>query len=299
MKLTYIIIAILAIIPWQSANAKTQAEPIDTIIKTVQVADNIYMLVGEGGNIGVLRGEDKTIIIDSQFSHVSEKLQKAIGDISSKPIAFLLNTHFHFDHTGGNEDFAKSGAYIIAHKNVRTKLKNGSNIVAFDKKMPPSSADSLPIITYDSGVTLHIGNEEIELLHYPNAHTNSDTVVFFKTSNVIHTGDIYFNNMYPFIDVSNGGSVEGLIAAQQAVIDRSDEHTKIIAGHGALANRAKMQKDLVMLKDMHSITRQAFKQEQTIESVLEIDAVKKYATTYEWDFISTKKFIEILYSSYK
>ena len=214
MKLTYIIIAILAIIPWQSANAKTQAEPIDTIIKTVQVADNIYMLVGEGGNIGVLRGEDKTIIIDSQFSHVSEKLQKAIGDISSKPIAFLLNTHFHFDHTGGNEDFAKSGAYIIAHKNVRTKLKNGSNIVAFDKKMPPSSADSLPIITYDSGVTLHIGNEEIELLHYPNAHTNSDTVVFFKTSNVIHTGDIYFNNMYPFIDVSNGGSVEGLIAAQ-------------------------------------------------------------------------------------
>ncbi|MEQ1789027.1 MAG: MBL fold metallo-hydrolase [Rickettsiales bacterium] len=282
-----------------AAIADDHHKPTDVTIKPTKITENIYMLEGEGGNIGVLRGGEKTILIDSQFSNLSEKIQKAVSDISDKPIVFLLNTHHHFDHTGGNENFEKSGANIIAHKNVRTRLKNGSYIEAFDKKMEPATSEILPILTYDSGINLYEAGEEIELLHYPNAHTDGDTAIFFKTSNVIHTGDIYFNAMYPFIDESNGGSVDGYIKAMEAIIDRADENTKIIPGHGKLSDKSQMKKDLAMLKDMSDIIKEAVKNATDKGEILKNPIVQKHDATYGKGFLSTKKFIGIIYSIYK
>lgn len=272
-----------------------EATVVDTTIKTVPVAENIFMLAGEGGNIGVLRDDKKTIIVDSQFGHLTPKLKEAIAKISDKPIAFLLNTHFHFDHTDGNANFAKDGAYIIAQENVRSTLEKGAEIKAFGKVMEPAPKEALPVITFKNVLNVYADNEELHLQHYPTAHTNSDSVVFFKTPNVVHTGDLYFAGMYPFIDTSNGGTVAGYIAAMEAILARADENTKIIPGHGQLATKAQMEKDLAMLKDVAAIVTEAKEYGKTAAEIAKLDSIQKYDAEYGQGFLPTEKFIETIY----
>lgn len=266
----------------------------ETQIKTIKLTDNVFMLQGEGGNIGVLLGNDKVIIIDSQFGHLSEKIKTAVEKLSDKPIDFLVNTHFHFDHTDGNENFANSGAHIIAHENARKMLKSGAEIKAFGKIMEPAKPEALPVITYNSDLNIYAGEEEIELIYFPHAHTNSDTAIFFKTANAIHTGDIYFNGMYPFIDISNGGSVAGYIAAMEAIIARADRNTKIIPGHGELSNKLKMQKDLNMLKTISANVNKAVSEGKTTKEILELSIMKEYDAEYGNGVLNAEQFIEII-----
>jgi len=299
MKKKLTIAILTSLLFTNSAYAGHHDKAKETIIKSTKVTENIYMLEGEGGNIGVLKGNDRTILIDAEFGHLSEKIKKAVKNISDKPISFLLNTHFHFDHTDGNKNFAKDGVQLISHKNVHKRLKEGSYIKEFKKIIDPAKKESLPILTYESNINLYQNGEEVEMIHYPKAHTDGDTAVFFKNSNVIHTGDLYFSRIYPFVDVSNGGSVEGAINALESIIKRSNNDTKIIPGHGKLSNLKQLKKDLVMLKEMSALIEKAAKNNEDKNKLLSNPVVKKYHPTYGKGVFTTERFIEVMYDNYK
>jgi len=210
-------------------------------IETIPVADGIYMLMGSGGNIGLSVGKDGAFLVDDQYAPLSEKILAAVAEQSDTPIEFVVNTHWHPDHAEGNENMDAMGAVLVAHENVRERMSTTQFIQAFGMEVPPSPAGALPVITFDDGVTLHWNGDEIRIFHVEPAHTDGDAVIHFVNADVIHTGDIYFNGLYPFIDVGTGGRFDGMIAATDAILEIAGENTKIIPGHGPLSNRAQLQ----------------------------------------------------------
>lgn len=215
-------------------------------VSSVKVTDSVYMITGRGGNVGVFIGDETTILIDDKFSPLAEAINDEIVTITKTPVEFLLNTHYHGDHTGGNEKFGEAGATIVAHDNVRKILSTGGEIKAFNSKFDPTPKPGLPSITFNDRIVFHVNDQTVVLQHYPSAHTDGDGVVYFESENVIHTGDIFFNGRYPFVDIGNGGSVQGTLAAVESMIAKSDKKTKIIPGHGPVAKR----KDLIAYRDM-------------------------------------------------
>lgn len=206
-------------------------------IKTVEVTEGVYMLMGRGGNIGVSVGDDGVILIDDQYAPLTEKIRTAIAEISTGQIRFVLNTHWHSDHTGGNEPLGEAGALIVAHANTRKRMTTEQFIDYFQRKQPPAPEVALPVVTFSDAVTLHLNGDEIYAFHVDPAHTDGDAVVFFRKANVVHMGDIYFEGGYPFIDLSSGGSVNGVISAVNRVLNMIDENCKVIPGHGPLSDR--------------------------------------------------------------
>lgn len=265
-------------------------------IVSIQVADRIYMLTGQGGNIGLAIDEDYTLMIDDQFASLSKAIQAEISKLTDKPIKYLLNTHFHYDHTDGNVNFSRSVGVIVAHENVRTKLQEGTVIEAFGKTMEPYPEAALPALTYTEKLSIHQSGEAIELLHFANAHTDGDTAVHFKDSNVIHAGDIYFSGMYPFIDTSNGGDVYGYVAAQEALLALADDQTKIIPGHGPLSSKADLERDLAMFKGFVSVVESQLAAGKTADQIAAHETIQGYDASHGKGFLDTKTFIEILSS---
>src|SRR5262245_56719058 len=180
-------------------------------VKASPVAGNVHVLTGRGGNIGVSAGDDGVFLVDDQYAPLTDKVKAAVAGISPRPIRFLLNTHWHGDHTGGNENLGKAGVVIVAHENVRRRMSVEQFIEAFDEKVPPAPAQALPVVTFTDAVTFHMNGDDVRCFHVPPAHTDGDTVVHFQKADVIHMGDLFFNGMYPFIDVATGGSFEGVI----------------------------------------------------------------------------------------
>lgn len=268
-------------------------------IKTENVKNGIYMLMGKGGNIGLSVGDDGIFMIDDQFAPLTNKIKEAILKISNKEIKFVLNTHWHFDHTGGNENLGKDGVVIVAHDNVRKRMSKDNFIKAFNKKIPAASKIALPVITFSKSMTFHINDEEIEIIHKNNSHTDGDSVVFFKTSNVIHTGDIFFNGFYPFIDESSQGSIDGVIKAASYIISRANEQTKIIPGHGKLSNKQELiiyRDTLIVLKErMQKLIHEG----KTVEEVVALKPFSDYDTTLGNGFLSPENFLTILYGVVK
>lgn len=254
-------------------------------IKTQHVAKNIYMLHGQGGNIGLLVGDNSVFMIDDQFAPLHNKIVAAIRKISDKPIEFVLNTHFHNDHTGGNEALGKQGAHIIAHQNVRTRLQ----------RYRPKNA--LPVLTFKDGIALHLGDELAKVQHYPHAHTDGDVVVYFTAANVIHTGDLFFKGRYPFIDVKNGGSVQGLIAGMEDIVAQADNNTKIIPGHGRLANKQDLEADLHVLRTLKNRVQSMIDNGKTLKEVLSAKPSAEYDAAYGNGFIKSKKMVSDIYIS--
>ena len=191
-------------------------------IKTIPVSNSVYMLVGQGGNIGVSVGEDGVFVIDDQFAQLTSKILDAIKKLSDKPIQYVVNTHYHGDHTGGNANMEKAGAKIIAHDNVYKRLSEGN------------ATDGLPVITFNDKLSVHMNGERVLVFHTDNAHTDGDAMLYFTESNVLHTGDNYFHKRYPYIDVNSGGSIDGYINAVKRALMVIDENTKIIPGHGVI-----------------------------------------------------------------
>ena len=267
-------------------------------IKTEKLSPTTYVLFGAGGNIGVSVGEDALFIIDDQYAPVSARIVAALKQISDKPIKFVLNTHWHGDHTGGNENMGKAGALIVAHDNVRKRMSTEQFITLFKSKVPPSPKVALPVVTFSTDVTFHINGDEVFGFHVPKAHTDGDTIVQFKKSNVIHMGDIFFNGWYPFIDVSSGGSPEGVIAAADRVLAMSDDNTKIIPGHGPVSGKA----DLKNYRDMLSTVTGRIK--ALIKEGKKLDEIKAAKPSAEFDeklgkaFISPNAFVEMLFAIY-
>jgi len=215
-------------------------------IETVLVAEGVWMLVGAGGNIGVSAGEDGVFLIDDQYAPLTEKIRAAVAKFSSKPVRFVLNTHWHGDHVGGNEHLGKAGTLIVAHDNVRMRMSTEQFLAAFDQKVPPSPQVALPVVTFNDSVTFHLNGDTIRAFHVAPAHTDGDSIVLFEKADVIHMGDVFFNSGYPFVDTSSGGSAPGVVAAVDRALELVGPKTKVIPGHGELTDRA----GLVAYRDM-------------------------------------------------
>ncbi len=266
-------------------------------MKVTKVAGNVYMLEGAGGNIGASVGEDGIVIIDDQFAPLADKIKAALKGVTDKPVRFVINTHYHGDHTGGNAIFQKD-APVIAQDNVRKRLEAGgaagnNSSVKFEYKADPK--DALPIITFDHDVTVHLNGEDIRALHFPSGHTDGDSVIFFPKSNVVHMGDDFVTYGFPFIDLASGGSVEGMIAAVDDVISKLPADVKVIPGHGPLSNLDDMRKFSAMLKDTRAAVEKAMKQGKTLD---QMKAEKLLEPWKKWsgDFIKSDAFIETLYN---
>lgn len=226
-----------------SGNALAQ-EPAK--VETVKLTDTLYMLIGQGGNIGVSAGPDGVYLIDDQFAPMTPAILEAVRAISSGPIRLVVNTHWHGDHTGGNENLGKEGALIFAHENVRSRMEKGQEITAFERPAPPAPKAALPHLTYNDRSAIHLNGEEAQLIHVHGAHTDGDTFIYWPRSNVVHTGDLFFNGFYPVIDAWSGGGIDGVIAALGKVLDKTNAETRFMPGHGPLATRA----DLIAFREM-------------------------------------------------
>ena len=237
-----IILAVLAM----ALPASAQQDFSKVEIQAQKLAENLYLLTGAGGNIGLSAGDDAVFMVDDQFAPLTPRIEAAIAMLTSKPVKFVLNTHWHFDHTGGNENFGKAGAVILAHENVRKRMSVESFIEFLGMKVKAEPRAALPVVTFTRDITLHLNGEEIHVYHAPQAHTDGDAIVHFRKGDVVHMGDVFFNKLYPFIDASSGGTVEGVIAAADRVLKIAGDGTKIIPGHGPLASKA----DLKVYRDM-------------------------------------------------
>ena len=267
-------------------------------IKVMKVAGTVYMLQGAGGNIGASVGEDGIVVVDDQYAPLADRIQAALKDITDKPVRFIINTHYHGDHTGGNEFFQKQ-APIIAQDNVRKRLEQGGHAgnggsVAIEQKAAPKGA--LPIITFDHDVTVHLNGEDIRALHFPAGHTDGDSVIFFPKSNVVHMGDDFVTYGFPFIDIDSGGSIDGMIDGVEKVIGQLPTDVKIIPGHGAVSNLDDLRAYLKMLKETRAAVQDSLDKKMTLAQMKEqriLDPWKKYSG----DFISSDAFLETLYNS--
>ena len=252
------------------------------------LGDGIHMLQGMGGNLGLSVGEDGTFLIDDDFAPLAEKAMAAIADITEVPVDYLVNTHWHGDHTGGNAAFhTHQNSRIIAHDNVRVRMAAPGN-----QQSPP---EALPQLTYSENATLHYNGHTIDLIHVQQAHTDGDTIVRFQEANVIHTGDVMFHGLYPFIDTFSGGSSGGYIDALKLIHNLSDEQTKIIPGHGPLATKQNVADTIAFLTSARDKVKALVDQGMTLEQVIAADPLKEYHGAYAWAFIDGNRFTTILY----
>lgn len=279
-------------------NTAAQQMDFDSIeIKPHHVRGNIHMLEGAGGNIGVSAGEDAVYIIDDQFAPLTDKIRAAIAQISDKPVKFVINTHWHFDHTGGNENFGKAGAVIVAHDNVYERMTQENFIRSLNRRVPPSPKAALPVISFSRDVTFHLNGEDTRIFHVAHAHTDGDSVVHFPKSNVVHTGDTWFHGSYPFIDISSGGSIDGMIAAVEKILALVDDDTRIIPGHGPMGDRSGLEDYLVMLKTVRGRMQDLIQRGKSLEEILALKPNADYDGTLGNGFINPEQFLEIVYNS--
>lgn len=260
-------------------------------IKVTHVAGTVYMLEGAGGNVGASVGDDGIVIIDDQFAPLADKIRAALRGLTDKPVRFVINTHWHYDHTGGNAYFQKQGP-IIAHDNVRARLASGGRILDMDIK--PAPAESLPIVTFEHDVSVHLNGEDIRAIHFPHGHTDGDAVIFFPKSNVVHMGDDFVTYGFPFIDLASGGSVRGMIAACEKVIEIVPADAKIIPGHGKLGSVADLEPYVAMLKETSARVAAGVKAGRTVQQLKDAKVLAGYEK-WNGSFVTTDKFIETLY----
>lgn len=265
----------------------------DVSIQTIKVSDKVYMLVGAGGNIGLSVGDDGAFIIDDQFAPLTPKIEAAIRALTNKDLMFLVNTHHHGDHTGGNANMHKLGATIIAHDNVRQRLEKNDSY--------SSSKDGLPVITYNDKLSLHINGEKVSVFHVDHAHTDGDSMLYFTESNVLHTGDVYFNGMYPFIDLNSGGSINGYIDAVKIALTAINEDTKIIPGHGKVSSKAEYKVFLEMLEALKKNVLAEIAKGKTEEEVVSNTSVTKMYDDLEYGngFINSERIRRTFYQGLK
>jgi len=268
-------------------------------IQTVDVAPGVHMLIGSGGNIGVSSGEDGVIIVDDQYAPLTEKIAAAVAKINNRAIRFVINTHWHGDHTGGNENVGKAGAVIVAHANVRERMSQEQFNVFFNRRTPPSPKVALPIVTFTQDVSFHVNGDELYVFHVDPAHTDGDSVIHWKKANVFHMGDLYFSGGYPFIDLSSTGSAQGIIAAADKVIALANDRSKIIPGHGALSTRNDLIAYRNMLKDIESRITSLINQGKSLEEVKAAKPTAAHDSKWGTGFINGDQITEFFYRSYK
>jgi glyoxylase-like metal-dependent hydrolase (beta-lactamase superfamily II) len=263
-------------------------------VTTEKLADGIYMLMGAGGNLGLAVGNDAVFLIDDQYAPLTPKIQAAIAAITRKPVQFVLNTHWHDDHTGGNERFAEAGALIVAHDNVRKRMSTEQFLAFFKMRVEPSPKAALPLVTFSTDVTFHINGDEVVALHFPAAHTDGDTIVHFRRADVIHMGDIHFNYLYPFIDSSSGGSADGVIAAVDRALALATDRTKIIPGHGPLASKGDLQAYRDMLATVQGRIKSQIAAGKSMKEILDSKPTREFDEKWGKGFTKPDAWVTML-----
>jgi cyclase len=290
-------ISVIALSLCLATPAAAQQDMSKVEIKAEQLAPGVAVLFGAGGNIGVSYGEDGTILIDDQFAPLTDKIQKAVADLGAQPAKFLINTHWHFDHSGGNENLGKAGVVIIAHDNVRVRMAAGATVAG--NVIPPATSAALPVITYADGLKLHLNGEEVRVIHMPAGHTDGDSIIHWTKSNVIHMGDLFmFGISFPFVDTGSGGDVRGFVTAADKVLAIANDQTKIIPGHGAMATKADLQNHRNMVAGVIAKVEAGIKAGKTLEQIKASRPADGYGIKAD-GFITADNFVETVYNIVK
>jgi cyclase len=289
-----IAVSIAALVAVNPCLVIAQDEP-EPSIQTKAVAPGVHVLYGQAGNIGVSHGPDGVFLIDDQYAAMTPKVIEAVAAIHPEPPRFVLNTHWHTDHTGGNENLAEKGSIIVAHDEVRVRMSVEQFSEFFQRRTPAAPPKALPVVTFNDSLSLHVNGDELRGVYTPHAHTDGDVFIHFRKANVIHTGDLMFAGLYPFIDLESGGSVDGLIAAVDRMLTLADQNTRIIPGHGKMTDRA----GLVAYRKMLSVTservRKLQREGKSVEEVLAARPNADYDEKLSWDFITAERYARILY----
>lgn len=286
----------LLVLAWLClAPAATAAEMDEVVVSAVPIAPGIAMLSGRGGNIGVSYGPDGVVLIDDQYAPLTAKIRAQLALLSDQPVRFVINTHWHGDHTGGNENLGKRGALIVASAGVRVRLAAGGFMEAFKRDVPPAPKEALPVVTFDGEVRFHLNDEVIVAINLPPAHTDGDSIVVFKTANVFHLGDLYFNGLYPVIDYGSGGHIDGMIAALDRVLPLLDGASKVIPGHGPLSNKAELQAFRDMLATVAPRFKKAIKQGKSLDEVKAAKLTADLDAKWGQGFMKPDAFAEMVY----
>lgn len=259
------------------------------------VSDGIYMLKGRGGNIGLSVGADGVFMIDDQYAGMTDDILAQVATVSDQPVRFLLNTHWHGDHTGGNEALGAKGTLLVAHDNVRKRLASDQFMSLFNREVKAAAPGALPIVTFDSAVSFHLNGSEIRAIHVARAHTDGDAIIHFPGANVIHAGDVVFNGYYPFIDLDSGGSSEGIIAALDTMLALCDDETRIIPGHGALATPGDLRAYRNMMATVRERVVALVAEGKTLEQVQAAAPAAEYDEAWGGGFINPENFLKELY----
>jgi glyoxylase-like metal-dependent hydrolase (beta-lactamase superfamily II) len=255
----------------------------------------VWMLEGRGGNIAVCAGADGVFMVDDQYAPLTPTILEAVREIDEGPVRFVLNTHWHFDHTGGNENLGAAGALILAHHNVRERMSTDQFMAFLDRQVPASPDGALPVVTFGLDISFHVNNETVRAFHAPRAHTDGDAIVRFSKANVVHMGDILWGGKYPFIDTGSGGSVAGVLAAIDAALPVIDEDTRIIPGHGPLSDRAGLLAYREMLSVVSGRIGELVGEGKSLDEVLAAEPSAEFDEAWGGGYISPERFVEMLY----
>lgn len=281
------------------AAAPVAAQNFDTIqIRTVPISRGLAMLMGAGGNMAVSYGTDATFLVDDQFAPLTPKIVAAIAALTAKPTRYVVNTHFHGDHSGGNENFGNAGAVIVAHENVRRRMSTEQFSKLFNRTTPAAPQVALPTVTFTDQVTLYQNGENISVFHVNAAHTDGDAIVWFRASNAVHMGDTFFRERYPFIDVDGGGSIEGLVAAVDRVLAGIDNDTKVIPGHGELSTKADLAEYRRVIATARDRVKKLIAEGKSLEQAVAAKPLAEFDAKWGGGFIKPDVFLRLLYASY-
>ena len=295
MKMLSTLFALATVAVPASALAQNDFSTVE--IKAQELAPGVAVLFGAGGNIGVSYGEDGTVLIDDQFAPLTGKIQSAVASLGAQPVKFLINTHWHFDHSGGNENLGKAGVTIMAHDNVRVRMAAGATVAG--NVVPPAAKVALPVITYAEGLKLHLNGEEVRVIHMPAGHTDGDSIIHWTKSNVIHMGDLFMLQIsFPFVDVGSGGDVRGFVAAADKALAIANDQTKIIPGHGAIATKADLQNHRNMIATVIAKVEAAIKAGKTLDQIKASRPADGFGVKAD-GFISADSFVETVYAQLK
>ena len=297
MTMRRLVPLILTILLASPRVAHAQQDFSKVTVTVVPIAPGIYMLQGAGGNIGLSVGRDDAFVIDDQYAPLTPKVRAAIATVTPKPVRFILNTHWHGDHTGGNENMASAGAIIVAHDNVRRRMSTEQFIEAFKLREPASPAAALPVITFSDTISFFLNGDTVRAVHVRNAHTDGDAVIVFRAANVVHMGDVFFNGMYPFIDASTGGSLVGMLAAVNAMLAVTNADTKFIPGHGPLGTRTDLVRYRDMLREVRTRLARLTVRGRTVEQVVAAKPLADLDAVWGNGFMKSDQFVTIAYTS--
>lgn len=289
-RLAAAIAAALAI----AAPAAAQQDFSKVEVKAEKLAPTVWMLTGAGGNLGLSAGEDAVFLVDDQYAPLTERITAAIAQVSPKPVRFVLNTHWHGDHVGGNEKLGRAGAVIVAHDNTRKRLSTEQFLEMWRATVKPLPKAGLPVVTFSRDTTFHLNGEEIRAFHVPRAHTDGDVIVHFAGSDVIHMGDVFWNRLYPLIDTGSGGTIDGMVAAVDRALALAGPGTRIIPGHGPLATRDELAAYREMLATIGSRIKAMIREGKKLEEIVEANPTADFDAVWGKGFIPPRKFAEMV-----